>query len=80
MQRYTFILIMLFWSSFSSATNVTMCTDLGRFVIELFDDDAPLHVANFLDYTDRGFYGGTIFHRVIPGFVVQGGGFDWELR
>jgi len=80
MQRYTFILIMLFWSSFSSATNVTMCTDLGRVVIELFDDDAPLHVANFLDYTDRGFYGGTIFHRVIPGFVVQGGGFDWELR
>ena len=80
MQRYPFILVILFWASFSNATNVTMCTDLGRVVIELFDDDAPLHVTNFLDYTDRGFYGGTIFHRVIPGFVVQGGGFDKELR
>jgi cyclophilin family peptidyl-prolyl cis-trans isomerase len=80
MQRYPFIIIILFWASFANATNVTMCTDLGRVVIELLDDDAPLHVTNFLDYTDRGFYGGTIFHRVIPGFVVQGGGFDKELR
>ena len=80
MQRYLFILLIFFWASFSNATNVTMCTDLGRVVIELFDDDAPLHATNFLDYTDRGFYGGTIFHRVIPGFVVQGGGFDKELR
>ena len=66
--------------SSANATNVTMCTDVGRVVIELFDGDAPEHVANFLDYTDRGFYGGTVFHRVIEGFVVQGGGFDQELR
>lgn len=72
--------IALCWVSPAKATNVTMCTDLGRVVIELFDEDAPQHVANFLDYADRGFYGGTVFHRVIEGFVVQGGGFDSELR
>ena len=70
----------LCWVSTATATNVTMCTDVGRVVIELFDEDAPQHVANFLEYTDRGFYGGTVFHRVIEGFVVQGGGFDTELR
>jgi len=66
--------------SAADATDVAVCTDLGRIVIELFDDDAPAHAANFLDYTDRGFYGGTVFHRVIDGFVVQGGGFDKDLR
>ena len=74
------ILAALCWVSTANATNVTMCTDVGRVVIELFDEDAPQHVANFLDYTDRGFYGGTVFHRVIEGFVVQGGGFDLDLR
>lgn len=68
------------WLAPAAATDVVMCTDAGRVVLELFDDDAPAHVANFLDYTDRGFYGGTVFHRVIEGFVVQGGGFDDELR
>ena len=74
------ILTSLCWVSTAAATNVSMCTDVGRVVIELFDEDAPQHVANFLEYTDRGFYGGTVFHRVIEGFVVQGGGFDTELR
>ena len=68
------------WIAPAAATDVVLCTDAGRVVIELFDDDAPAHVANFLDYTDSGFYGGTVFHRVIEGFVVQGGGFDNELR
>ena len=68
------------WVAPAAATDVVLCTDAGRVVIELFDDDAPAHVANFLEYTDRGFYGGTVFHRVIEGFVVQGGGFDHELR
>ncbi|MCY3732273.1 MAG: peptidylprolyl isomerase [Rhodospirillaceae bacterium] len=79
-QRLVLIPVALCGISAANATNVTLCTDLGRVVIELFDDDAPQHVANFLDYTDRGFYGGTVFHRVIPGFVVQGGGFDKDLR
>ncbi len=79
--RATVVLsITLVWVSPVGATNVAMCTDMGRVVIELFDEDAPEHVANFLEYTDRGFYGGTVFHRVIEGFVVQGGGFDKDLR
>ena len=72
--------VTLGWFSSAGATDVAVCTDAGRVVIELFDGDAPQHTANFLDYTDRGFYAGTVFHRVIEGFVVQGGGFDGELR
>ena len=74
------LILALGWVAPAAATDVVLCTDAGRMVIELFDDDAPAHVANFLDYTDRGFYAGTVFHRVIEGFVVQGGGFDDELR
>lgn len=62
------------------ATEVAMCTDRGRVVIELADAEAPQHVANFLRYVDMGFYSGTVFHRVLAGYVVQGGGFDRELR
>ena len=64
------VLTTLCWVSAATATNVTMCTDVGRVVIELFDEDAPQHVANFLEYTDRGFYGGTVFHRVIEGLSL----------
>lgn len=54
-------------------------TTLGSFSIELFADAAPITVKNFIHYIDSGFYVGTIFHRVIPGFVVQGGGFDDKM-
>jgi len=64
----------------ATATDVMVCTDVGSFTIELFDNDAPLHAANFLQYVDRGFYNGTVFHRVIEGFVVQGGGFTRTFR
>jgi peptidyl-prolyl cis-trans isomerase A (cyclophilin A) len=47
--------------------------------ILLFEREAPITVKNFLAYVDSGFYNGTIFHRVIPGFVVQGGGFDKKM-
>ncbi len=50
-------------------------TSLGDITIELFADKAPVTVKNFLTYVDSGFYNGTTFHRVIPGFVIQGGGF-----
>lgn len=50
-------------------------TSLGDIVIEMYPDEAPITVANFLKYVNDGFFDGTIFHRVIPGFVVQGGGF-----
>jgi len=54
-------------------------TDLGELVIELFPERAPKTVENFLRYVDDGFYDGTIFHRVIPGFVVQGGGMTYDF-
>jgi len=49
-------------------------TTAGGFTVELNDKDAPLSVANFLQYVDDGFFDGLIFHRVIPGFMIQGGG------
>lgn len=59
---------------------VTMKTDLGTLLIELYPEQAPITVKNFLAYVDSGFYNGTIFHRVIPGFVVQGGGFTFDFK
>ncbi len=59
---------------------VVMETSLGTMVIELYPAKAPITVKNFLDYVDSGFYDGTIFHRVIPGFVIQGGGFDAKMN
>lgn len=55
-------------------------TTLGKIVVRLAPDRAPQTVKNFLRYVNEGFYNGTIFHRVIPGFMVQGGGFDETLR
>jgi cyclophilin family peptidyl-prolyl cis-trans isomerase len=54
-------------------------TSLGAFVLGLYGKQAPGTVANFLRYVEEGFYSGKIFHRVIPGFVIQGGGFDASL-
>ena len=54
---------------------ITLKTSKGDIKIKLFEKEAPITVKNFLDYIDAGFYKGTIFHRVIPGFMVQGGGF-----
>lgn len=55
--------------------NVVITTSLGTIKAELYPDKAPTTVSNFLAYVDEGFYNGTIFHRVIPNFMVQGGGF-----
>ena len=54
-------------------------TTLGDFTIELLEKDAPLSVANFSRYIDEGFFDGTIFHRIVPGFVIQGGGFTDDM-
>jgi peptidyl-prolyl cis-trans isomerase A (cyclophilin A) len=54
-------------------------TSLGKIKIELFEKEAPVSVKNFLDYTNSGYYAGTIFHRVIPGFMAQGGGLTAKL-
>lgn len=54
-------------------------TTLGTIQIELCPEQAPVTVENFLEYVDAGFYDGTIFHRVIPGFMLQGGGFAVDM-
>jgi peptidyl-prolyl cis-trans isomerase A (cyclophilin A) len=59
---------------------VVMETSLGNVKIELFEKEAPLSVKNFLEYANSGFYSGTIFHRVIPGFMAQGGGFTADRK
>ena len=59
---------------------ITMTTSLGEIKIEMYPDEAPVTVANFLEYVESGFFDGTIFHRVIPGFVVQGGGFTPDMK
>jgi cyclophilin family peptidyl-prolyl cis-trans isomerase len=59
-----------------SAPSVILKTSVGEIEIELFPDKAPESVKNFLAYVDEGFYDGTIFHRVIKDFMIQGGGYD----
>lgn len=59
---------------------VVFSTSHGDITLELFPDEAPGTVENFLGYVDSGFYNGTIFHRVIPGFVIQGGGFTPDME
>ena len=59
---------------------VKITTNHGTFSIELNADKAPLTVANFLSYVESGFYEQVIFHRVIDGFMIQGGGFDTDMR
>ncbi len=59
---------------------VELVTNMGRIVVELYPDKAPISVKNFLRYVKEKFYDGTIFHRVVPGFVIQGGGFTKDLQ
>jgi len=59
---------------------VIMSTSEGNIKIELYMDKAPITVENFLGYAKEGFYDGTIFHRVIPGFMIQGGGFTPDMH
>jgi peptidyl-prolyl cis-trans isomerase A (cyclophilin A) len=54
-------------------------TSLGDFTIEFFEKEAPVSVANFTRYIEEGFFDGTIFHRIVPGFVIQGGGFTEDM-
>ena len=63
----------------SAAPSVEMQTSLGKIVIELDSTKAPKTVDNFITYAKSGHYDGTVFHRVVPGFVIQGGGLTAEL-
>ena len=64
----------------AAAPQVAIKTSMGEIVLELDQEKAPKSVANFLAYVKSGFYKGTIFHRVIDGFMIQGGGFDAKLQ
>lgn len=64
----------------ATASKVLIKTSLGDMTVELYADKAPKSVENFLAYANSGFYDGTIFHRVIDNFMIQGGGFTRELR
>ncbi|AXW86171.1 peptidylprolyl isomerase [Lonsdalea britannica] len=64
----------------TASTHVLLTTTAGNIELALDDQKAPESVKNFVSYVDSGFYNGTIFHRVIPGFMAQGGGFTSDLK
>jgi peptidyl-prolyl cis-trans isomerase A (cyclophilin A) len=64
----------------ASAIYVQVVTGMGNFTIELNPERAPITVAQFLKYVDQGFYSGTVFHRAIPSFIIQGGGYDPDYK
>lgn len=79
----TFFLPLSAWSQQTvshTLPRVEFKTSHGNFVVELYENKTPITVANFLDYVNSGHYNGIVFHRVIPGFMVQTGGFDAQLR
>lgn len=82
MHRIVLILLvaLLFTTPALAVEYVTLGTNFGVIVLELDDEKAPISVANFLKYVDEGFYNQTVFHRVIPKFMVQGGGFSTALK
>ena len=71
--------LLLSLPAFADQPLVKLETNVGSIVIELNPEQAPDTVANFLQYVDDGFYNGTIFHRVIDGFMIQGGGFTESM-
>ena len=67
-------------AAFAADPQVSLKTSMGEIVLELNQEKAPITVANFLKYVKSGFYKGTIFHRVIDGFMIQGGGMDAQFH
>lgn len=80
MRRYLVALLFCLALPASAATQVLVTTNLGEFTIQLDEQKAPVSSKNFLRYVEDGSYVGTIFHRVIPGFMAQGGGFDQDMK
>ncbi len=88
MRIFIFSMMLLLTTTFSFATEklmsdtskVKLTTSLGEIIIQLNTEKAPISSANFLTYVNEGFYSNTIFHRIIPGFMAQGGGFDTEFK
>jgi cyclophilin family peptidyl-prolyl cis-trans isomerase len=73
-------LVLFVSSAWAQNPRVEVKTSAGRFMLELDATNAPKTTANFLQYAKDGFYNGTIFHRVIDGFMIQGGGFERDMR
>ncbi len=73
------VIVMLGVAGCKKNSRVIMNTTMGDIHIELFDSKSPETVSNFLQYADKNFYDGTVFHRVIPGFMIQGGGFTPDM-
>ncbi len=82
MLRLLFILIAALWSvaSFSANPQVELKTNMGVIVLELYPERTPATVKNFIQYVKDGHYNGTVFHRVIPKFMIQGGGFSPDFK
>jgi len=83
MRNFISGLILLFVSSFAFAgelPRVSLQTNVGTIILELDAEKAPVSVENFLTYVREGYYNGTIFHRVIKDFMIQGGGFDTDFN
>lgn len=83
MMKRLFASLFLFgWLAAAAAANpsVEMRTSEGTIVLELYADKAPKSVANYLEYVKSGHYNGTVFHRVIDGFMIQGGGYDASMQ
>jgi peptidyl-prolyl cis-trans isomerase A (cyclophilin A) len=74
------VLFLSSMSSFAANTLIEMKTTMGNIEIELFNQQAPITTKNFESYVKKKFYNDTIFHRVIPGFMVQGGGLNVDLQ
>lgn len=81
LSHFIFLFFCLHLTCYAHAENtkIIMKTNLGNVVVELYADKAPKTVENFLQYVDEGFFKNTVFHRVIPNFMVQGGGFNPDL-
>ncbi|MDA0380812.1 peptidylprolyl isomerase [Vibrio owensii] len=80
MLRKAILSLALLSCSVFAGPKVAFETTLGNFTVELNEEKAPITVANFLKYVEDGSYEGTIFHRVIPGFMAQGGGFNQDMQ
>lgn len=82
MSRLYLFLVAVFFSltAFAANPQLEVKTSQGTILIELYQDKAPKSVENFLQYAKDGFFNGTVFHRVIPGFMIQGGGFTPDMK
>ena len=76
----TSLILFVSFNLFAANPHVLIKTSMGEIEVELNEAKAPISVKNFLEYVSKGHYKNTVFHRVIDGFMIQGGGFDKDLK